>query len=210
MPTERLVLIGAGGHAKVVLDAWRCAHPEAEVEVRDDNRALEGTLLLRVAIRTPVGALDVLRARCHVAIGDNSIRRHIGAALAAAGSTLVSVIHPQAIVAADATIEGGTFVAAGAVIAPDVRIAAGVIVNHLAIVDHDCAIGEWCHIAPGVVLGGGVKVGARCLLGSGVVVLPGVTIADDVVIGAGAVVTRDVIAGAKLAGIPAKDLNERR
>lgn len=210
MPTERLVLIGAGGHAKVVLDAVRLARPTGEIEVRDDNPALAGGRILGVPVRTPVGALDALRAQCHVAIGDNSTRRRIGEALIAGGSTLASIVHPRAIVAADAKIEGGAFVAAGAVVAPDARIGPGVIVNHLAIVDHDCAVGGFSHIAPGVVLGGGVTVGARCLLGSGAVVLPGVSIADDVVIAAGAVVTRNVTAGAKLAGIPAKEIDERR
>ena len=206
MPTERLVLIGAGGHAKVVLDAWRRAHPRSDVEVRDDDRALEGARILGTTVRTPVGALAAVRAPCHVAIGDNATRRRIAEALLAAGARLTTVIHPQAIVAADAKIDGGTFVAAGAVVAPDASIGRAVIVNHLAIVDHDCVVGSFSHIAPGVVLGGGVEIGAGCLLGSGAVVLPGVKIGEGAVIAAGAVVIRDVMAGAKLAGVPAKDL----
>ena len=210
MPTERLVLIGGGGHAKVVLDAYRLGHLDVHIEVHDDDPAKHGEACLGIPIGTPIGPLDAYRCACHVAIGHNETRRRIGVALAGAGSTLVSVVHPRAIVSADSEVGAGAFVAAGAVIAPASRLGVGAIVNHLAIVDHDCVVGDWCHIAPGAVLGGGVTVGSDCLLGSGAVVLPGVTIGDRAVIGAGAVVTRDVAPGATVAGSPAKEMNERR
>ena len=210
MHTERLIVIGGGGHAKVVLDAYRLGHLDVDIEVRDDDPAKHGSILLGIAIETPIGALDAVRCSCHVAIGDNATRRRIGVALAHAGTALVTIVHPRASVAADSSLSAGAFVASGAVIAPDARIGVGAIVNHLAIVDHDCAVGDWCHIAPGVVLGGGVTVGAECLVGSGAVVLPGVTIGEGAVIGAGAVVRRDVARGAKVVGVPAKDINERR
>lgn len=210
MPTERLVLIGGGGHAKVVLDAYRLGHLDVHIEVRDDDPAKEGESFLGLVIETPIGALDALRCNCHVAIGDNATRRRLAEALERAGSTLQSVVHPRAIVAADASLGAGAFVAAGAAVAPDARIGRSAIVNHLAIVDHDCVVGDWCHIAPGAVLGGGVSVGAECFIGSGAVVLPGLHIGAGALIGAGAVVTRDVAAGAKVLGIPAKDMNERR
>ncbi|HEX2830029.1 MAG TPA: acetyltransferase [Burkholderiales bacterium] len=210
MRIERLFLMGAGGQGKVALDAFRLVHPDAAVEVRDDDVAKEGADFLGLAVRTPIAGFDARGASCHVSIGDNPTRARIALELERAGCGLVTIVHPRGIVAAGARIDRGAFVAAGAVIAPDARVGAGAIVNHLAIVDHDCVVGDWCHIAPGVVLGGEVTIGAGCLLGSGAVVLPGVRIGDAAVIGAGAVVTRDVADGAKLAGIPAKDLNERR
>jgi sugar O-acyltransferase (sialic acid O-acetyltransferase NeuD family) len=210
MPTERLVLIGAGGHGKVVLDAWRCAHPRADIEVRDDDRSKEGSDFLGLAVRTPIAGFPTDRTPCHVSVGDNSTRARIARELEEAGCELVAIVHPWAVVASAAVVERGAFVAAGAIVAPGTRIGAGAIVNHLAVVDHDCIVGDWCHIAPGAVLGGAVTLGGGCLIGSGAVVLLGVTIGDEAVIGAGAVVTRDVPARAKLAGVPAKDVDERR
>jgi sugar O-acyltransferase (sialic acid O-acetyltransferase NeuD family) len=206
MPTERLLLIGGGGHAKVVLDAWRLCHPGAIVEVRDDDPAKQGASVLGVQIETPIGALATLRQACHVAIGDNAIRRRIGEVLDGSGSTLVTIVHPRAVVAPGAQIDRGVFVAAGAIVAPDARVGAGTILNHAAVVDHDCVVGDWCHIAPGVVLGGGVTVGDECFLGSGATVLPGVRIGARAVIGAGAVVIRDVNEAATVVGVPAKEI----
>src|SRR4051812_25419830 len=159
MPTDRLVLVGAGGHGKVVLDAYRVLHPGAVVEVRDDDGAKQGMAFLGLSVVTPISPSERYRSRCHVSIGDNPTRRRIAQALVAADSTLVSIVHPRAVVAAAALVADGVFVAAGAVIAPDARLGTGAIVNHLAVVDHDCVVGDWCHIAPGAVLGGEVTLG---------------------------------------------------
>ena len=210
MRTDRLVLIGGGGHGTVVFDAYRLSHRDAAVEVRDDAGAKSGAAFLGLTVVTPIGALDAFRCACHVAIGDNATRRRFGIELERAGSTLETLVHPRAIVAADSTIGAGCFIAAGAVLAPDACVGVGVIVNHLAIVDHECSVGDWCHIAPGAVLGGQVTIGEGCLIGSGAVVLPGVTIGDGATIGAGAVVTNEVAAGATLTGVPARNRNERR
>ena len=206
MPTERLVLIGGGGHGKVVLDAYRLVYPGAFIEVRDDDLTKQGASFLGLSIETPVGVLESLRCACHVAIGDNATRRRFGEDLESSGSHLVTVVHPRAVVAAESRLDRGAFVAANAIVAPDARVGAGSIVNHAATVDHDCVVGEWCHVAPGVVLSGGVTIGDECLIGSGAVVLLGVRVGAGAVIGAGAVVTRDVPAGARMIGVPAKDL----
>src|SRR5215212_9429612 len=104
MPTERLVLIGGGGHAKVVLDAYRLLHSAAAVEVRDDDVAKNGAAFLFAHIETPIGPLERFRCACHVAIGDNSTRRRLGQMLQAAGSTLLTITHPHATVAGSARI----------------------------------------------------------------------------------------------------------
>lgn len=210
MSTERLVLIGAGGHGLVVLDAYRLTHATAAVEVRDDDVTKDGAAFLFAHIEAPIGPLERFRCGCHVAIGDNATRRRLGRMLQAAGSTLVTIVHPRASVAASARISCGTFVAASAVVAPGACVGAGVIVNHQAVIDHECAVGDWCHIAPGAVLGGAVNVGEGCLIGSGAVVLPGVRIGAGAVIAAGAVVTKHVGEGLTVAGAPAKEMNERR
>lgn len=205
MPIKCLVL-GAGGHAKVAIDACRRAHPDAEIEVRDDDAKKNGMMLIGVRVTAPIGEAVRLRRACHVAIGNNAHRRKLGEAIERAGGSLLAIVHPAAQVSAHARIEPGALVTATAVVAPQARVGRGAIVNHGAIVDHDCEVGDWSHIAPCAVLGGGVHVGASCLVGSGAVVLPGITIGDGATVGAGAVVTKDVAPGAAVAGVPAKEI----
>jgi len=204
MPIEKYIFIGAGGHAKVVVDAFRVRYPEALFEVRDDDPARHAMMILGFSVEVPIGPLEGISAPCHVAIGMNATRRSLGRAIAAAGGNLESVIHPHARVSSYAVVHPGSFVAAGAVVAADATVGTGGIINHCAIVDHDCVIGDWAHIAPGAVLGGAVRIGEACLIGSGAVVLPGVTVGDGAVVGAGAVVTRDVPPRTTALGIPAK------
>jgi sugar O-acyltransferase (sialic acid O-acetyltransferase NeuD family) len=202
MPTEEHFILGAGGHAKVVLDACRRAFPGAKLMVRDDDAAKEGRALLGVPIESPIGR--AVAGSCHVAIGDNAARRRLGEAVLREGGSLIAVVHPGAHVSDGATIGAGAFVAAAAVIAPLARVGRCAIVNHGAVVDHDCEVGDWTHVAPGAVLGGAVHVGEECLIGSGAVVLPGVRLGDRTTVGSGAVVTRDVPSGRTVLGVPAR------
>jgi sugar O-acyltransferase (sialic acid O-acetyltransferase NeuD family) len=202
MPIKECLIVGAGGHAKVALDACQRAYPQAELGVRDDDPAKAGASLLGVAVKTMVDA--DLRRLCHVAIGDNAARRKLCEAVERAGGTLLAIVHPAAQVSRHAEVGPGALVAATAVVAPQARVGRGAIVNHGAIVDHDCEVGAWTHIAPRAVLGGAVRIGESCLIGSGAVILPGVVIGDGAVVGSGAVVTHDVAAGATVVGVPAK------
>jgi sugar O-acyltransferase (sialic acid O-acetyltransferase NeuD family) len=210
MPTDALLLLGAGGHGKVVLEAYCCGHPGAAVEIRDDDAATAGRRLLGVTVSAPIGELAGESRACHVAIGDNPTRRRLAARVLAARTQLAPVVHPRACVSSQAVIGEGAFIAACAVVAPDARVEAGAIVNHGAIVDHDCVVGAWSHVAPRAVLGGGVRIGEECLIGSGAVVLPRVAVGDRAVIGSGAVVTRDVAPGAKVVGVPARIRDDER
>lgn len=198
------MLFGAGGHAKVVLEALFAGTPDIRVEVRDDAPAMAGIPILGHAVRVPCLNGDMHDVVIHVAIGSNVARRRLALASCQAGAKLINIVHPAASLSPSATMGNGVFVAAMAVIGAESRIAEGVIVNHGAIVDHDCRIGAWTHVAPRAVLGGGVHVGAGVLLGSGCVVLPGLEIGDGATVGAGAVVTRDVPSGKTVMGVPAK------
>lgn len=194
-------LIGAGGHAKVVLDALLEGGTDLSgVAVRADAPAPD---LLGLPVATPAIAPSPAGPSFHVAIGAAAVRERLQGEAEAAGGSALTVLHPAASISRFATIAEGGFVAAGAVVGPVAVVGRGVIINHGAVVDHDCAVGDFCHLAPNATLGGGVRVGARCLIGAGAVVLPGVTIGDDVTIGAGAVVTRDVASAQTWTGVPA-------
>lgn len=202
------MIIGAGGHAKVVLDALRCERGDAfPCQLADDDLSLSGKALMGIAIMAPVPpALHRGRA-FHVAIGNNATRERVARDCLKAGMSIETVKHPRSICAGSATIARGCFVAAGAVVSAEAHIAEGCIVNHGAVIDHDCLLDSFCHVAPNATLGGGVRLGKRVLIGSGANILPGVSIADDCIVGAGAVVLHDLPAGSTYAGVPANRIS---
>jgi sugar O-acyltransferase (sialic acid O-acetyltransferase NeuD family) len=206
MRIEGVSLIGAGGHAKVVLEALRAADPGAAIRVFDESSANPGKALLGITIeRLP--ANGAVPGVAHVAIGEAAVRERISRALLQAGVQLLTVAHPAAVVSGSARLAPGVFAAAHCVIGPQAVLGQGVIVNHGAVVDHDCAVGEWSHIAPNATLGGGVGIGRSVLVGAAATLLPGVQVGDRAIIGAGAVVIRDVPPQTKVAGVPARAIH---
>lgn len=197
----RLRILGAGGHAKVALEAWRSTGGVIGA-LYDDDRGLHEQTILGVEIvgktGDAIGAPDPL----HVAIGDNGARRRV--ASLAPDDRYPAVVHVAALVSPTASLGAGTLVCAGAVVQAEARIGRHVIVNSQALVEHDVEIGDFSHVAPGVRLGGGVRIGEGVLVGIGAVVLPGIEIGGDAVIGAGAVVIRNVSAATKVVGNPAR------
>lgn len=205
MNKNSIALLGAGGHAKVVLDALQLNFPNDTITVCDDNPSKLGFNLLGFEIHVPIQHHFNLLNNIHVAIGNNLVRRRLGEDILNSKKNYLVITHPTAVVSKYSQIGKGVFIGAGAIVAPDAVLYDGVIVNHHAVIDHDCSIGSWTHIAPGVVLGGGVIVGKNCLIGAGAIVLPGIRVSDDAVIGAGAVVTRDVAQGVTVVGVPARN-----
>lgn len=203
MPIDHLILIGAGGHAKVVYDAIVAARLATRVSVRDDDRKLDGVNFLGLTVAVPAEVKGLSRD-VHIAIGDNAARAKMAARHLEGGKALVAVVHPAAIVSSHGGVAPGAFVAAGALIAPGAAVAECAIINHCAVVDHDCVIGRYAHVAPNATLGGGTKVGEGALIGAGAVLLPGISVGEWAVVGAGAVVTRSVRDGETVCGVPAR------
>lgn len=206
-----LVVFGAGGHAKVVIDAAE-RQGYRRILVADDSEPLWGKALMGHMIIGGREALRELDFRTHAiaAIGSNAARGHVANWLATQGFEPSSVIHPAAQIGRGARIGVGSLLVAGCVVNSDAVLGANVIINTGATIDHDCLVGDNVHIAPGVHLCGEVKVGSRTLLGVGTVVVPGIRIGADCVIGAGTTVIRDVPDGARMAGTPAHSIERGR
>lgn len=199
--TRPLCVLGAGGHAKVVIATARAAGFD-RITIHDDDPARIGTQLLGAPIVGPL--LEILEradALAVLAIGDNATRLRIGAA---ARCELRTLVHPSAHVESTVVLGAGTVVFAGAVIQPDTRLGAHVIVNTAATIDHDCVLGDAVHVAPGTHLAGNVTLGDGVFLGIGTVVIPGCTIGAWTRVGAGSAIVRDLPAGVTAYGVPAR------
>jgi sugar O-acyltransferase (sialic acid O-acetyltransferase NeuD family) len=177
-----LVIIGAGGHAKVVVEAVRARTPDRKIILLDDEPQNQGRSVLDVMVEGGRDRLsaDLKCATVALGVGNNEARSAIMVWLTSRGHQLETVIHPAAVVGPTVVVGSGAFIAAGSIAIAEATIRAGAIINTAASVDHDCDVGEAAHIAPGVRLCGNVHVGARTLIGVGSSVRPGVTIGPDV------------------------------
>jgi sugar O-acyltransferase (sialic acid O-acetyltransferase NeuD family) len=192
-----VIVIGGGGHGRVVIEALRRAGSTV-IGVIDPERGVSALLPDGVAWLGSDEALAAYAPDGHVlangvgSIGDTA-RRRVFERLKAAGYGFVRVEHPAATIAqAGVSLGEGAQVMAGAVVQPGTRIGANAIINTRAAVDHDCVIGDHAHIAPGAVLCGDVVVGGDTHVGAGSVVIQGRRIGAGCLIGAGAIVLRDV------------------
>ena len=208
-----LVVIGASGHARVVLDAARRTGRFRVVGLVDPRlprgTEVDGAEVLGDDTTLP----GLLRAHpglaCVIGIGDNAARRRVAASLAVLdpAPAFAAVVHPAAVVAASAAVGEGAFVAAGAVVNAGARIGAHAVVNTAASVDHECDVGAFASVGPNAALAGNVTVGEAVMIGIGACVVPGVRIGAEAVVGAGAAVIADVPAGVTVGGVPAPPLH---
>lgn len=195
-------VIGAGGHAKVVLSTLRAAGTEVagllEEEAPESNVEVMGYSV--------VGTVMEFSGKGHgavIAIGDNAVRQRIAKEYE---FEWISAVHPSAVVDSSATIEKGAVVFAGAVVQPMSRVGFHAILNTSCSVDHDCQIGDFSHIAPGAHLAGSVNLEAGVFVGCGATIVPRIKVGAWSIVGAGAVVIREVASGTAVAGCPAKPL----
>jgi UDP-perosamine 4-acetyltransferase len=203
------VIIGAGGHGKVVLDILRAAGVHRPVGFVDADLSLAGTTVGGLPVFGPANQLAKLRQQHRVkavvvAIGDNTVRRSYAARATEHGLELVNAIHPSAVVSPTAVVGQNVVIAAGAVICAEAKLADSVIVNTSAVVDHECVVGEAVHICPMASLAGRVTVEAEAFVGMGARVIQCLTVGRRAIIGAGAVVLVDVPEYATVVGVPAR------
>jgi UDP-perosamine 4-acetyltransferase len=209
---QRVVVVGAGDHAKVVLEALWAMDAFEVVGLTDPRTADQEVLGVPVLGGDEIlpGLLAQGVTAAVVAIGSNRLRQQIGQNLLAMGFTLPVVVHPSAFISPSATIGQGAVVMVRAVVGTLARIGELAIINTAAVVEHDNLIGQSAHVAPGVTMAGRVRVGDRVLVGVGSAVRPDISIGNDSIVGAGSAVVADVPEGVTVAGAPARRLPSRQ
>lgn len=204
------IIIGAGGHSKVLIEALRASSADIKGIV-DSNPKLADTRILGIPVLGGDGVVDEFApSQVRLVNGVGSIgltlkRQQVFEKFKDKGYSFDTVVHPSAVVASDVELGEGAQVMAGAVIQPGCRIGTDSIINTRASVDHDCIIGNHVHIAPGVTLSGGISVGSGSHIGTGATVIQGISIGSCCLIAAGAVVIKDIVDGAKVRGLPARE-----
>jgi sugar O-acyltransferase (sialic acid O-acetyltransferase NeuD family) len=203
-----IIILGAGGHAKVLIDTL-LAVSAIIAGIVDPDPALAGIKILGVPL---LGGDDVVNeyspSEIQLVNGLGSVglpvnRQQLFQRFKEMGYNFATVVHPSAIVASDVVLCEGAQVMAGVVIQPGSQIGINSIINTRASVDHDCIIGAHVHIAPGVTLSGGVTVGACSHIGTGATVIQGISIGAESTIGAGSLVLKDVAPRITVVGVPA-------
>jgi sugar O-acyltransferase (sialic acid O-acetyltransferase NeuD family) len=209
MGNKKVLVWGAGGHGKVVVDAVMAGGEWEVAGVLDDDETKCGTELLGVKVFSMKrGVSEAAKGldcgRVAIAIGDNYIRFEKFEQVRRAGLTPLNVVHPSAHVSRFVKMGEGVTILAGAMINPGTTIEDNVCVNTSASVDHDNYLGNSCHIFPNATLTGGVRVAEFAYVGSGAVIAPNLTVEKYSYVGAGAVVLADVAEGTVVFGVPAK------
>lgn len=196
---KKLIIIGASGHGKVVADiAKKSGYDEIAFLDDDENITTCGSYPV---VGKSSDATN-LETDIFIAIGNTSIRKRMIEELIKNRVNIITLIHPDAVIAEDVEIGLATVIMAGAVINPGSRIGVGSIINTGATVDHDCMIGDYVHVSVGAHIAGTVHIGDETWIGAGAVVSNNVNICGGCMIGAGAVVIKDIEEAGTYVGVP--------
>lgn len=211
MTGRPVIIVGAGGHAKVLLEILQLRGSEilgfTDLDPKRAGQRIHGLTILggdesvlgndpgKVHLVNGIGSTGAMEAR-----------KEVFERFTSRGYDFASVVHPAAIISSNSALGTGVQIMAGAVIQIDVTISSNCIVNTGAIVEHDCRIDAHVHLAPGVTLSGGVVVGEQTHVGTGATIVQGVVVGRRCTVAAGAVVITHVKDGTRVAGIPAKEI----
>ncbi|MCA1026265.1 acetyltransferase [Cytobacillus kochii] len=204
---NKLLIIGASGHGKVVADIALKMNKWQNIAFLDDDKSLKSSMGLEVIGTSDDVFSHLDEYEVFVGIGNNVTRQRIHEMLETVEASIPVLIHPNAVVGEQVEIGFGTVVMAGVIINCCTNIGKGCIVNTGSTIDHDNQIEDFVHISPGVNLAGTVKVGKGSWLGIGSVVSNNVNISSGCKVGAGAVVVRDTNESGIFVGVPAKKIN---
>lgn len=200
--SKNVIVIGGGGHAKVVIDCIQSAG-DTVVGILDDSLA-PGTEILGIKVLGKVASCSGYPDCCFViAIGNNTVRKAIAEKLDVCWYT---AIHPRAVISQYATIGCGSMILANAVINAGAAVGSHCILNTACVVEHDNHIGDFVHISPRAALAGNVSVGDLTQIGIGAVVRQNIAICGSCLVGAGAAVVKDILEEGTYAGVPARKI----
>jgi sugar O-acyltransferase (sialic acid O-acetyltransferase NeuD family) len=203
---NKLLIIGASGHGKVVADIALKMNKWQSIAFLDDNEKINSSLGMEVIGKTTEACRHINGYEIFVGIGNNPIRAKIQEKLEVAGARIPTLVHPSAVIGKQVELKSGTVVMAGVVINCCTRIGKGCIINTGATIDHDNLIEDYVHISPGAHLAGTVRVGHGSWLGIGSVVSNNVYITNKCKVGAGAVVVRDITEAGNYIGVPVRKI----
>jgi acetyltransferase EpsM len=207
---EQIIVFGAGGHSRVVIDALEACGTAPEA-VYDDNHQLWSKDICGYKV---LGGIDALADRANdnvtiiVGVALNDVRFKLVNKLSAMGFRLRGVRHPSAIVSKSAVISESAQLLAGAIVNPGTHVGEHTIINTGAVVEHDSYLGGFVHIGPGAVLAGGVRILEGAFVCTGASVIPSKKIGAWAVVGGGSVVIDDVPDGVEVVGVPARQISK--
>lgn len=201
---REVVIIGCGGHGKVIADIIEKSGDKVLGFIDDNPRAD------KVFGYPVLGKTDAIKhyidKEFFIAIGNNEVRKKIAVAY---NLKYYTAIHPRASIAKDVTIGAGSCVMAGVVINPSVKIGNHCIINSGSVVDHDNNLADYVHLSPGAVLCGTVSVGSCTHIGAGAVVRNNTSVCDECIIGVGAAVVKNIDKKGTYIGVPARLKEEK-
>ncbi len=210
---KKVVLLGASGHARVVLDCLLLRKSEYNVQfITDQDASLHGKFIYGIEVKGGDSILDGLGNEFSliIGIGNNTIRRSLFKYYCEEGFDFINAIHPSSVVSEHAFLGTGIVAMACSTVNCDAQIGDNVIINTAAKIDHECRVGNHSHISPGVSIAGNVKIGEECHIGIGASIIENIVVGDRSVVGAGSVVIRNVPPDTVVAGVPAKELIAKR
>ena len=209
MERKPILIIGAGGHAKVLIDALLQQNADI-LGIVDRNIQNVGEKVLGIKVLgddtyvLKYSPQEIYLVNGIGSIGPMQARKHVYDLFHQKGYSFMTVIHPSAIIGREVKLAEGVQVMAGAVIQTGCVIGINTIVNTRAVVDHECVLGNHSHIAPGAVLSGSIKIGDCTHIGTGAVIIQGKSVGGNTLVGAGAVVVNNIGSDLVACGVPAK------
>ncbi|GAA0367838.1 acetyltransferase [Bacillus horti] len=207
---QQIILLGDGGHSRVIQDIIALRRDEYELVGILDDKYTETSQeedLIRGPIRYATELAEILpHVKFVVGIGNNHVRKLLTIQLDLPLERYVSLLHPSAMLSSSVTLGRGTVVMANAVLNANASVGQHAIINSSTVVEHDCVVEDFVHLSPKVALAGGVKVEEGSHLGIGCVAIPGQQIGKWSTVGAGASVTSHIPSFCTAIGIPAKPI----